>query len=95
VGDDAGAAQIPWEQIARALLNETRLAILELLAREGPASPKEMAQLLDVRLPNVSYHTTVLHEAGLLSLVKVVPRRGAREHFYELNLNGDSRASST
>jgi DNA-binding transcriptional ArsR family regulator len=68
-------------QTARALAHPLRL----LLATEyalAVTSPSKIARTLEMPLNLVSYHTRVLADAGLLELVRVQPRRGAREHYY-------------
>lgn len=59
---------------------------LEVLRRAaaGETSPKQLADQLGEKLPNVSYHVGQLRAKGLLVLVRTEPRRGAVEHFYEL-----------
>jgi DNA-binding transcriptional ArsR family regulator len=47
------------------------------------ASPSELAEELDVPLPNLSYHIRMLVQLDLLKLVRTRPRRGAIEHYYQ------------
>jgi len=47
------------------------------------ASPSELAEELEVPLPNLSYHIRMLVQLDLLKLVKTRPRRGAIEHYYQ------------
>jgi len=58
-----------------------RTRILTIL-NEQVASPNEIAQMLDERLPNVSYHVRALHDLGTIELVRTAQRRGAIEHYY-------------
>jgi DNA-binding transcriptional ArsR family regulator len=69
----------------RALAHPTRPRILRELADGGTMSPKQLAEQLDEPLGNVSYHVRTLKAAGLLTLDRKVPRRGAVEHYYRLN----------
>lgn len=56
---------------------------------EGVTSPSRIAAGLIVPLNVVSYHTQVLFRGGALELVRTVPKRGAREHFYRAVLPAD------
>jgi DNA-binding transcriptional ArsR family regulator len=47
------------------------------------ASPSELAEELEVPLPNLSYHIRMLVQLDMLKLVKTRPRRGAIEHYYQ------------
>ena len=59
-----------------------RARILMIL-NERVASPNEIAELIDERLPNVSYHVRALLELGCIELVDTAQRRGAIEHYYK------------
>jgi DNA-binding transcriptional ArsR family regulator len=52
------------------------------LIGQGATSPKEIASAIGLPLPNISYHVKILREAGLITLDRTEPRRGAVEHFY-------------
>jgi len=58
-----------------------RIRILTILT-EQVASPNEIAEMIDERLPNVSYHVRALLELGCVELVSTAQRRGAIEHYY-------------
>lgn len=79
---------IAW---ARMTGHPTRVRILEIFERDGVTSPSALAELLDERLGNVSYHVRTLLDNGFLRLVRTEPRRGAVEHFYDLD--PDARAA--
>lgn len=64
-----------------ALAHPIRVGALELFS-DGPASPKQIAKMLRKPLGNVAYHVRVLAAFGLIELVEIKPRRGAREHVY-------------
>ncbi|HEX5896928.1 MAG TPA: hypothetical protein VFY47_11420, partial [Thermoleophilaceae bacterium] len=49
---------------------------------ERVASPNEISELIDERLPNVSYHVRALQDLGCIELVSTAQRRGAIEHYY-------------
>jgi len=67
--------------VIKALSHPLRLRILGTL-EERTTSPTELAEELQVPLPNVSYHVRLLLKRGLIELAKTVPRRGAVEHYY-------------
>ena len=63
-------------RIAKALSHPMRARILVIL-NERVASPNEIAEMIDERLPNVSYHVRALQELGCIELVSTAQRRGA------------------
>jgi DNA-binding transcriptional ArsR family regulator len=68
-------------RIAKALSHPMRARILMIL-NERVASPNEIADDIDERLPNVSYHVRALLDLGCIELVDTAQRRGAIEHYY-------------
>jgi DNA-binding transcriptional ArsR family regulator len=68
-------------RIAKALSHPMRARILGILD-ERVASPNEIAEIIDERLPNVSYHVRALQDLGCIELVDTAQRRGAIEHYY-------------
>jgi hypothetical protein len=76
------------EVVARLIRHPLRMHVL-FKYLEGVTSPVRIAAALPAPLNVVSYHTAVLHRAGALVLVRTVPRRGSREHFYRAVLPGD------
>jgi DNA-binding transcriptional ArsR family regulator len=68
-------------RIAKALSHPMRARILVIL-NERVASPNEIAEMIDERLPNVSYHVRALQDLGCIELVSTAQRRGAIEHYY-------------
>jgi DNA-binding transcriptional ArsR family regulator len=80
-GGDAAA-------LARLLRHPLRQRLLFEYA-DAVTSPSRVAAALGERLNVVSYHTGVLLRAGAIELVRTVPRRGGREHFYRTRI--DSR----
>lgn len=73
--------QIIDQRFVKALAHELRVQIL-LILTERIASPKEIAEMLDESLSQVSYHIKVLKDYGRIVLVATEPRRGAVEHYY-------------
>ena len=69
----------PSHAAFRALADETRRSILELL-RSGPKTSGEIADRFDSSWPTISRHLAVLRSAGL-----VVTERQGQEIYYELN----------
>jgi len=69
----------PSHAAFRALADETRRSILELL-RSGPKTSGEIADRFDSSWPTISRHLAVLRVAGL-----VVTERRGQEIYYELN----------
>jgi DNA-binding transcriptional ArsR family regulator len=68
-------------RIAKALSHPMRARILGIL-NEKVASPNEIAEQIDERLPNVSYHVRALLDLDCIELVRTAQRRGAIEHYY-------------
>jgi DNA-binding transcriptional ArsR family regulator len=68
-------------RIAKALSHPMRSRILVIL-NERVASPNEIAEMIDERLPNVSYHVRALLDLDCIELVDTAQRRGAIEHYY-------------
>ena len=68
-------------RLAKALSHPMRTRILAIL-NERVASPNEISEVIDERLPNVSYHVRALQDLGCIELVSTAQRRGAIEHYY-------------
>jgi predicted transcriptional regulator len=67
--------------------------MLRTMAQDPPDglpgwSPKLLSDELGVRLAKVSHHMRRLHDAGLVRQVGTRQRRGAQEHFFELDCRG-------
>lgn len=58
------------------------MRILAMLDEEA-ASPALLGPKLGVPVSRVAYHVRLLHELGLIELVRTRQRRGAVEHFYK------------
>jgi len=69
-------------RLVKALAHPLRVSILSALENRV-ASPSELAEELEVPLPNLSYHIRMLVQLDLLKLVRTRPRRGAIEHYYQ------------
>ena len=70
------------EQLVKGLSHPVRTECLTVLS-DQVASPREISEILDEDLSNVSYHVRVLSELGLIELVHEEPVRGAVAHFYK------------
>jgi DNA-binding transcriptional ArsR family regulator len=70
--------------LAKALTHKVRGATLLAFGERGVASPKEIADFLELDLTEVSYHVRKLKSQGLIRLIRTEKRRGFHEHFYEL-----------
>jgi DNA-binding transcriptional ArsR family regulator len=80
----AGSPAIQLAQLGRALGHPLRVEILTALLFKDEASPRELAELLGHPLGTVSYHVRYLVTLEMLQLERMVPRRGAVQHFYSL-----------
>lgn len=72
----------PHEKLVKGLGHPVRVECLTVLAKRI-ASPRELSEILNHDLSNISYHVRVLDELGLIELVKEEPVRGAVAHFYK------------
>jgi DNA-binding transcriptional ArsR family regulator len=70
------------EKLVKGVSHPVRTECLTILAQQV-ASPRELSELLDHDLSNVSYHVRVLDELGLIELVDEKPVRGAVAHYYK------------
>jgi DNA-binding transcriptional ArsR family regulator len=71
-------------QDRQSLSHPLRIALVRTLRECPELSPVEYARESSERLANVSYHMTVLREAGVIAVAETVARRGAVEHRYAL-----------
>jgi DNA-binding transcriptional ArsR family regulator len=78
---DPQSAGLVDQRLAKALSHPLRGRIFAIL-NERVASPNELSDILDVPLPNVSYHVRALAGLECIELVRTAPRRGAIEHYY-------------
>lgn len=65
-----------------ALRHPLRRDILRQLADEKTLTPREMSEILDKPLSNVSYHVRVLADCAAVVLVRTEPVGGSLRHFY-------------
>jgi DNA-binding transcriptional ArsR family regulator len=70
-------------QLAAAMSHPTRVHAMSVLL-ERTASPRQIADEIDERLNNVTYHLNQLRKLGCIELVRTERVRGGRvlEHFY-------------
>jgi len=69
-----------------ALQHTVRRRILRKMLRQDAISPRELGELLELPLSNVSYHIRVLADCGAVSLVRTRQVRGSVQHFYRCSL---------
>ena len=67
----------------KAIADETRSKILRVL-QDGPASAKQLSELLTMSHGKIGHHIKVLREAGLIEVVEERPVRAVTERFYGL-----------
>ncbi len=75
----------------RALGDETRLRVLQLLATEGERTVSDIAERLDLSQPLLSWHLRRLRRAGVIRTVRVgreVRCSFDRERFAQLHERG-------
>jgi DNA-binding transcriptional ArsR family regulator len=77
-GHDRGSAD---STLLKALAHPVRARALTVL-NQRVASPSELAAEQGEAVGYVAYHVRVLHELGMIELVKTRQVRGATEHFY-------------
>lgn len=70
-------------QRLKALANDTRARILTIL-EDGPASAKQLSDLLEMSHGKVGHHVKVLRESGLIEIVEERKVRALTERFYGL-----------
>ncbi|HXS46619.1 MAG TPA: helix-turn-helix domain-containing protein [Solirubrobacterales bacterium] len=69
--------------LAKAFTHPLRGHVWVTLFERGTASPKEIADELELDVSEVSYHFRGLKKRKLIKLVRTESRRGFAEHFYE------------
>jgi len=72
----------PHENLVKGLNHPVRVECLTVLTKRV-ASPRQLSEILDHDLSNVSYHVRTLVELGLVELVGEESVRGAVAHFYK------------
>jgi DNA-binding transcriptional ArsR family regulator len=82
---ERGREKDPDLRLIRALAHPLRWRILQTLNMKT-ASPSELADELDLPLPNVAYHVKVLAQNDAIELVRTAQVRGALEHFYRATM---------
>jgi DNA-binding transcriptional ArsR family regulator len=71
-------------RVGRAFSHPLRIRIVLALADADEASPLELSARVDAPLGTVSYHVRYLADLGAIELRRMVPRRGALQHYYTL-----------
>lgn len=70
------------DEILAALAVDLRRRLLREIDA-GTQTPKDLAAVFGIPLPNVAYHVKILRDAGLIELTRTEPRRGAVAHFFK------------
>ncbi|HEY5976357.1 MAG TPA: helix-turn-helix domain-containing protein [Solirubrobacterales bacterium] len=83
------AATLNVQDLFVALGHPLRRRILREMNGGPPASPREVSELVDDTLSNVSYHFRVLAKSGVLELVRTRPVRGSTQHFYGVSIDAE------
>jgi DNA-binding transcriptional ArsR family regulator len=78
---NSGIGRPAHEKLVKGLSHPVRTECLTILA-ERTASPRELSEILNHDLSNVSYHVRVLQELGLIELISEESVRGAVAHYY-------------
>lgn len=68
--------------LINALKHPLRRQILRAIPQDETTSPRELADLLEKPLGDLSYHVRVLARCGALELVGEKQVRGTMQHFY-------------
>jgi DNA-binding transcriptional ArsR family regulator len=71
-------------RVGRAFSHPLRIRIVLALADQNESSPMELAERVEAPLGTVSYHVRYLADLGAIELRRMVPRRGALQHYYAL-----------
>jgi len=67
-------------KVAKALSDETRCKIFELIARSKEISCKEITEKIGLRQPTISHHLKTLQESGLVNV-----RKEGQFHYFSVN----------
>jgi DNA-binding transcriptional ArsR family regulator len=88
--ESSSADELLAKQLS-ALAHPLRLQIMRAAClRENPAcTALEASRALRTSLPLISYHARILRDAGMLTTVELVHRRGAVQHRYEPTNRGE------
>jgi DNA-binding transcriptional ArsR family regulator len=82
MNEDLGAENLNEEQL-KALYDPIRIRIAHLL--KSPRTPKQVADIINIRPNNLYYHFRVLENAGIIEHTKTVEGKGfIKENFYQL-----------
>jgi DNA-binding transcriptional ArsR family regulator len=74
-------------RLLTALKHPLRREIVRTMIGREQISSREMSELLETPLSNVSYHVNVLRNCDAIELVDTEPVRGAVQHFYRLGID--------
>jgi DNA-binding transcriptional ArsR family regulator len=80
-GGPSAIRELDDPRVAKALAHPLRVRVLGVLERRS-ATPRELAEELDVGLENLAYHVRKLRDYGLIELERRQKVGGAYEHVY-------------
>lgn len=80
-GGPSAIRELDDPRVAKALAHPLRVRVLGVLERRS-ATPRELAEALDVGLENLAYHVRKLRDYGLIELERRQKVGGAYEHVY-------------
>lgn len=72
--------KVKISKVAKALSDETRCKIFELIAKSKEISCKEITGKIELRQPTISHHLKILQESGLVNV-----RREGQFHYFSVN----------
>lgn len=73
-------AKLKISKVAKALSDETRCKIFELIAKAKQISCKEITEKIGLRQPTISHHLKVLQESGLVNV-----KKQGQFHYFSVN----------
>ncbi len=72
--------RVKISKVAKALSDETRCKIFELIAKAKEISCKEVTEKIGLRQPTISHHLKVLQESGLVNV-----KKQGQFHYFSVN----------
>lgn len=72
--------KVKISKVAKALSDETRCKIFELIAKSKEISCKEITEKIGLRQPTISHHLKILQGSGLVNV-----RREGQFHYFSVN----------
>ena len=73
-------AKVKISKVAKALADETRCKIFELIAKSKEISCKEKTEKVGLKQPTISHHLKTLQESGIVNV-----RKEGQYHYFSVN----------